>query len=71
MASRGTGTGSHIAGELFKMMAGVDMVHVPYRGGGPALNDLFGGQVQDALARYVRRGLLDDRFGLRSRIALL
>jgi tripartite-type tricarboxylate transporter receptor subunit TctC len=46
MASVGTGTGSHIAGELFKIMAGVDMVHVPYRGGGPALNDLLGGQVQ-------------------------
>jgi tripartite-type tricarboxylate transporter receptor subunit TctC len=46
MASAGTGTGVHIAGELFKMMAGVDMVHVPYRGGGPALNDLLGGQVQ-------------------------
>src|SRR5262245_4329888 len=46
MASAGTGTGGHIAGELFKMMAGVDMVHVPYRGGGPALNDLLGGQVQ-------------------------
>ena len=38
MASAGTGTGSHIAGELFKMMAGVDLVHVPYRGGGPAFN---------------------------------
>ena len=36
----------HIAGELFNMMAGVDMVHVPYRGGGPALTDLLGGQVQ-------------------------
>jgi tripartite-type tricarboxylate transporter receptor subunit TctC len=46
MASPGTGTGAHIAGELFKMMAGIDMVHVPYRGGGPALNDLLGGQVQ-------------------------
>src|SRR5262245_48351840 len=46
MASAGTGTGGHIAGELFKMMAGVDMVHVPYRGGGPAFNDLLGGQVQ-------------------------
>jgi tripartite-type tricarboxylate transporter receptor subunit TctC len=43
MASAGTGTGSHIAGELFKMMAGVDMVHVPYRGGEPALTDLLGG----------------------------
>jgi tripartite-type tricarboxylate transporter receptor subunit TctC len=46
MASAGTGTASHVAGELFKMMAGVDLVHVPYRGGGPGLNDLLGGQVQ-------------------------
>ena len=43
MASAGTGASSHIAGELFKMMAGVDMVHVPYRGGGPALTDLIAG----------------------------
>ena len=35
-----------VAGELFKMMAGVDLVHVPYRGGGPVMTDLFGGQVQ-------------------------
>jgi tripartite-type tricarboxylate transporter receptor subunit TctC len=46
MASAGNGTASHVAGELFKMMAGVDLVHVPYRGGGPAVNDLLGGQVQ-------------------------
>src|SRR6516162_343021 len=46
MASSGVGTPLHVAGELFKMMAGVDMVHVPYRGGGPALTDLLGGQVQ-------------------------
>src|SRR5262245_62819918 len=46
MASPGVGTTPHMAGELFKMMAGVDMVHVPYRGGGPALTDLLGGQVQ-------------------------
>jgi tripartite-type tricarboxylate transporter receptor subunit TctC len=46
MASAGNGTAPHVAGELFKMMAGVDMVHVPYRGGGPALADLLGGQVQ-------------------------
>jgi tripartite-type tricarboxylate transporter receptor subunit TctC len=46
MASPGMGLPSHLAGELFKVMAGVDMVHVPYRGGGPALNDLLGGQVQ-------------------------
>ena len=36
----------HVAGELFKMMAGVDLVHVPYRGGRPALTDLLAGQVQ-------------------------
>jgi tripartite-type tricarboxylate transporter receptor subunit TctC len=46
MASAGIGSGPHMAGELFKMMAGVDMVHVPYRGAGPALTDLIGGQVQ-------------------------
>jgi tripartite-type tricarboxylate transporter receptor subunit TctC len=46
MASAGIGTAHHVAGELFKMMAGVDMVHVPYRGEGPALGDLIGGQVQ-------------------------
>jgi tripartite-type tricarboxylate transporter receptor subunit TctC len=46
MASPGTGTGPHIAGELFKMMTGVGMVHVPYRGAAPALTDLLGGQVQ-------------------------
>jgi tripartite-type tricarboxylate transporter receptor subunit TctC len=45
-ASAGTGSQQHVAGELFKMMAGVEMVHVPYRGGGPALADLMGGQVQ-------------------------
>ena len=45
-ASAGTGSQQHVAGELFKMMAGIDMVHVPYRGGGPALADLMGGQVQ-------------------------
>jgi len=46
MASAGNGTGPHLAGELFKMMAGVNMIHVPYRGGAPALTDLIGGQVQ-------------------------
>ena len=46
MASAGIGTGPHATGELFKMMAGVNMVHVPYRGTGPALTDLIGGQVQ-------------------------
>jgi tripartite-type tricarboxylate transporter receptor subunit TctC len=45
-ASAGNGSGSHMSGELFKMMTGVDMVHVPYRGGGPALTDLLAGQVQ-------------------------
>ena len=46
MASAGSGSAPHMAGELFKMMAGVNMVHVPYRGQGPALTDLLGGQVQ-------------------------
>jgi tripartite-type tricarboxylate transporter receptor subunit TctC len=45
MASTGTGNLSHVAGELFKMMAGVNLLHVPYRGAAPALNDLIGGQV--------------------------
>jgi len=48
MASFGTGSTSHVAGELFKMMAGVDLLHVPYRGSGPMLTDLVGGQVQMA-----------------------
>jgi tripartite-type tricarboxylate transporter receptor subunit TctC len=46
IASAGKGTPSHLAGELFKMMTGVDMVHVAYRGAAPALTDLIGGQVQ-------------------------
>jgi tripartite-type tricarboxylate transporter receptor subunit TctC len=46
MASAGLGGPQHVAGELFKMMAGLDMVHVPYRGSTPALVDLLGGQVQ-------------------------
>ena len=46
MASGGTGSASHIGGELFKMMTGVDMLHVPYKGGAPAITDLMGGQIQ-------------------------
>jgi tripartite-type tricarboxylate transporter receptor subunit TctC len=46
MASSGNGSPSHVAGELFKMMTGVNMIHVPYRGETPALTDLLGGQVQ-------------------------
>jgi len=45
-ASAGTGTSLHVAGEMFKMMAGIDMVHIPYKGTAPALTDLLGGQVQ-------------------------
>jgi len=45
MASAGNGVTSHVSGELFKMMSGVDMVHVPYRGAAPALTDLLAGQV--------------------------
>jgi len=62
MASAGSGSGSHMTGELFKMMAGIDMQHVPYRGGGPALLDLIAGQVQVYFAgmpetiEYIRSG---------------
>ena len=45
MASAGIGSTQHVCGELFKMMTGVDMLHVPYRGGAPALSDLLAGQV--------------------------
>jgi tripartite-type tricarboxylate transporter receptor subunit TctC len=64
MASAGIGNGTHLVGELFKVMAGVDMVHVPYRSGGPALTDLLGGQVQVmfpttvASIEYIRAGRL-------------
>jgi tripartite-type tricarboxylate transporter receptor subunit TctC len=64
MASAGIGSGNHVAGELFKMMTGVTLVHVPYRGAGPALVDLLGGQVQVMFAtmsssiEYVRGGKL-------------
>jgi tripartite-type tricarboxylate transporter receptor subunit TctC len=64
MASAGNGAPSHISGELFKMMTGVNLVHVPYRGGGPALIDLVGGQVQLYFApmlatiEYIRAGTL-------------
>ncbi len=44
-ASAGNGTTSHLAGELFKSLAGIDLLHVPYRGGGAAMTDLIGGQV--------------------------
>jgi len=63
-ASSGVGSSIHLSGELFKMMAGVDMVHVPYRGAAPALTDLIGGQVQAMFAdtassiEYVRAGKL-------------
>ena len=62
MASPGIGSGPHIAGELFKIMAGVDMVHVPYRGAGPSLTDLIRGRVQvtfestPALIAHIRAG---------------
>src|SRR5215510_7268452 len=64
MASAGTGSPPHVCGELFKMMAGVDLLHLPYRGGGPALTDLLGGQVQvyfpstPASIEYIRAGRL-------------
>ena len=64
MASAGTGNSSHVSGELFKMLSGIDMVHVPYRGGAPALQDLIGGQVHvmfDAIGNsleHIRQGTL-------------
>jgi tripartite-type tricarboxylate transporter receptor subunit TctC len=64
MASAGNGTSGHVAGELFKMMADVDMVHVPYRGGAPAITELLGGQVQvlfdpiNSSSEYIRAGKL-------------
>jgi tripartite-type tricarboxylate transporter receptor subunit TctC len=64
MASAGSGNISHVAGELFKAMTGVDMLHVPYRGGAPAMTDLIGGQVQvyfgtiSESIEYIRAGRL-------------
>jgi tripartite-type tricarboxylate transporter receptor subunit TctC len=64
LASAGIGSNPHMAGELFKMMAGVDLVHVPYRGSGPAFTDLLGGQVQVyfpgtvSSIEYIRAGKL-------------
>ena len=64
MASAGIGSTGHLVGELFKMTVGVDLVHVPYRGAGPALTDLLGGQVLISFAgiagsiEYVRSGKL-------------
>jgi tripartite-type tricarboxylate transporter receptor subunit TctC len=64
MASAGNGTSSHLAGELFKMMTGVNLLHIPYRGSPPALTDLLGGQVQVAFAptppsiEHIRAGKL-------------
>jgi tripartite-type tricarboxylate transporter receptor subunit TctC len=63
-ASGGNGTPPHVVGELFKMMTGVNLVHVPYRGGAPAVTDLLGGQVQVMFAspsisiEHVRAGKL-------------
>jgi tripartite-type tricarboxylate transporter receptor subunit TctC len=64
MASSGNGTSVHVAGELFKMMTGISMAHVPYRGAAPAVTDLLGGQVQVMFAsmpssiEYIRAGKL-------------
>jgi tripartite-type tricarboxylate transporter receptor subunit TctC len=64
MGSAGSGASDHMAGELFKMMTGVNLVHVPYRGAAPALADLLGGQVQvmfgslPASIEYIRSGKL-------------
>jgi tripartite-type tricarboxylate transporter receptor subunit TctC len=67
MASGGVGSAHHVYGELFKMMAGVNLVHVPYRGAGPALTDLLGGQVQVMFANMssdrIRQGRQTPRPG--------
>jgi tripartite-type tricarboxylate transporter receptor subunit TctC len=64
MASAGTGNATHMAGELFKVMTRIDMTHIPYRGAGPAVTDLLGGQVQvyfgslPATIEHIRTGRL-------------
>jgi len=64
MASGGTATSTHLAGELLKLTAGIDMTHVPYRGTGPAIADLIGGQVQvmfgsaPSAVQYIKSGQL-------------
>ncbi|HTS85823.1 MAG TPA: tripartite tricarboxylate transporter substrate binding protein [Usitatibacter sp.] len=64
MASSGSGTSVHLSGELFKVMTGCDMLHVPYKGAGPALTDLVGGQVNvmfdnlPSSAPFIRAGKL-------------
>jgi tripartite-type tricarboxylate transporter receptor subunit TctC len=64
MASGGNGAPSHVTGELFKIETGINLVHVPYRGAGPALSDLLAGQVQvyfapmSAAVEYIRAGKL-------------
>jgi tripartite-type tricarboxylate transporter receptor subunit TctC len=63
MASAGSGSSPRLAGELFKLMTGIDMVHVPYRGGAPAMSDLIAGQVQVMFSNlpaveYIRAGKL-------------
>lgn len=64
-ASAGSGTSHHLAGELFKIAAGVDIAHVPYKGAGPALQDLLSGQQVDVMfdglgssAQYIKSGLI-------------
>jgi tripartite-type tricarboxylate transporter receptor subunit TctC len=69
MASAGVGSEVHMSGELFKMMTGVNMLHVPYRGAGPALTDLLGGQVHLMFVRR-RRQATRDRTRAAHRLAL-
>jgi tripartite-type tricarboxylate transporter receptor subunit TctC len=64
MASAGSGTINHLAGEMFKMRTGTNLLHIPYKGGAPALNDLVGGQVQTMIssvplaAQQIRAGMI-------------
>jgi tripartite-type tricarboxylate transporter receptor subunit TctC len=78
VASAGVGSAPHVYWEMFRTMSGVDMLHVPYRGGGPALTDMLGGQVQVYFAttatsiEYIRSGKLRPLATTgRSRSALL
>lgn len=65
-ASQGAGTSAHLAGELFKNLTGTNLIHIPYRGAGPALTDLLGGQVDVMFATAAAVGAMIDKGQLRA-----
>lgn len=65
-ASQGAGTSAHLAGELFKTLTGTNLIHIPYRGAGPALTDLLGGQVDIMFATAAAVGAMIDKGQLRA-----